>query len=428
MAIGLIANAWFVWTTDARLERQLAEIRAAGDPLTLADLARPPIPPEKNAATYLRQADADVKAIEAKIFNKDYFDGWGKQWSSENRLPSEGVKAVKAAMDAHPQAIPLLKQAAACEDYDAELDYSAAPAQLIAQLLPVAQGFRCYARVLEFRTHLLLAEGNYDEAAKNSLILFQISRLFNRNPMIVSYLVATTIRGIATNSLNRVLQIGPVSKDVRAALDAEISIQERMAGYDGYGWMITSERALALDLLQTFPDRNFWFVSRGVWNRRESAVLDWFGGWLKIAKDSSPYCQTEKAIHRLSEQVPTLDLPLLPAKIWGEPVDLLPATQAAHNAITRSRAMIRCLRVLNALQAHVPAGSNEIPKLTELGLPAETITDPFTGDPLHVKKTPQGWVVYSVGPNFQDDGGKVDDPTNGDVGIGPPPAAKAAKQ
>ena len=65
-------------------------------------------------------------------------------------------------------------------------------------------------------------------------------------------------------------------------------------------------------------------------------------------------------------------------------------------------------------------GSNEIPKLTELGLPAETTTDPFNGEPLHVKKLPQGWLVYSVGPNVQDDGGKVDDPNNGDVGVGPP--------
>ena len=83
--------------------------------------------------------------------------------------------------------------------------------------------------------------------------------------------------------------------------------------------------------------------------------------------------------------------------------------------------------MLNALQTHVPAGSNVVPKLTELGLPAETITDPFTGEPLHVKKTPQGWLVYSVGPNFRDDGGKLDDP-HGDVGVGPPPpVAKPAK-
>ena len=72
VAIGLVANAMFVWTTDTRLERQLAEIRAAGDPLTLADLAPKPIPPEKNAATYLRRAEADVEAIENEIEVPDF--------------------------------------------------------------------------------------------------------------------------------------------------------------------------------------------------------------------------------------------------------------------------------------------------------------------------------------------------------------------
>ena len=64
--LGLVANAVFVWTTDTRLERQLAEIRAAGDPLTLADLAPKPIPPEKNAATYLRRAEADVARLRTR--------------------------------------------------------------------------------------------------------------------------------------------------------------------------------------------------------------------------------------------------------------------------------------------------------------------------------------------------------------------------
>ena len=89
--------------------------------------------------------------------------------------------------------------------------------------------------------------------------------------------------------------------------------------------------------------------------------------------------------------------------------------------------MIRCLRVLNALQTHVPAGSNAVPKLADLGLPAETTTDPYTypRKPLHVKKLPQGWLVYSVGPNEQDDGGKLEDPMSGDVGVGPPSLPKA---
>ena len=57
-------------------------------------------------------------------------------------------------------------------------------------------------------------------------------------------------------------------------------------------------------------------------------------------------------------------------------------------------------------------------------LPVETTTDPFNGEPLRVKKMPKGWLVYSVGPNLQDDGGKLGDVDHGDIGVGPPPAAK----
>jgi hypothetical protein len=105
---------------------------------------------------------------------------------------------------------------------------------------------------------------------------------------------------------------------------------------------------------------------------------------------------------------------------------LLRSLGATFSSVARVRADIRALRVLNAMQTHVLAGSNEIPKLSELGLPANTTTDPFNGQPLHVKKTAQGWLIYSVGRNLRDDGGKLDDP-DGDVGVGPPkPAAGSA--
>ena len=90
-----------------------------------------------------------------------------------------------------------------------------------------------------------------------------------------------------------------------------------------------------------------------------------------------------------------------------------------------TRARVRSLRVLNALQGRVPAGSDKIPKLSELGLPVETTIDPFNGEPLHVKRLPQGWLVYSVGRDLQDDGGDFEN--NRDVGVGPlRPAAKSA--
>ena len=103
-----------------------------------------------------------------------------------------------------------------------------------------------------------------------------------------------------------------------------------------------------------------------------------------------------------------------------------PGFEMTYHATTRSQAMIRSLRVLNAIQARAPAGATEAPKLSGLGLPAEATVDPFNGEPLHVKRLPQGWLVYSVGWDLQDHGGTLDGAA--DFGVGPPPAARPAEK
>ncbi len=398
VAIGLIANAIFVWITDARLERQLAEIRAAGDPVTLADLARPPIPPEKNAATYLRRAEAGMAAIEKETMHVHSVS----ECPGFLMLP-EDQKAVKAAFAAYPNVIPLLEQAAACPDYDAQPDYTLPPQEFETKLLDFMSKVRSPGRVLGYRAELLVAEGNRDEAVRTALLVFRLARHFDHNPMIINYLVAIAVRGYAIRSANEALQTGPVSKEVRDALDSELAIQQPM---EGFVWAFKSERPY---VVAKFRDGvfNFWW-GRGIWYSEKSACLELFPTFIALAADPGPYRRIEQTIDAKGKKSILASL-------------LFPALKAAYNAVARVKAEIRSLRVLNALQTHVAAGSDAVPKLTDLDLPAEAITDPFNGEPLHVKKTPQGWLVYSVGPNLQDDGGKVDDPNNGDVGVGPPP-------
>ncbi len=398
MAIVLIANALFVWITDSRLERQLAAIRAAGDPVTLADLARPPIPPEKNAATYLRRAEAGVAAIEketAEVHPASECPGF-------IMLPKD-QKTVNAAFAAYPNVLPLLEQAAACPDYDVQLDYTLPPQEFQTKLLDLVNQVRSPARVLRYRARLEVAAGNRDEAVRTAVLILQLGRHFDHNPMIVSHLVAIAVRGIAIDSANEALQTGTVSKEVHDALDAELAIQQPMKGFAS---ALKSER---LFVMANFQEGifNFW-LSRGFWYSEKSACLELFPTLIALADDPRPYSQVEQTIDGEGKKAILASL-------------LAPSLKAAYVANTRAKAMMRSLRVLNALQAHPVQGSDTIPKLTDLGLPAEAITDPFNGEPLHVKKTPQGWFVYSVGPNLKDDGGKVDDPNNGDVGVGPPP-------
>jgi HAMP domain-containing protein len=407
VAIGLIANAILFWFTDSRLERQLAEIRAAGDPVTLADLARPPIPPEKNAATYLRRAEAGMAAIEKEtmhVHSVSECPGF--------LLPLEDQKIVKAAFIAYPNVIPLLEQAAACPDYDAQLDYTLPPQDFLTKMIDYMGKVRSPGRVLGYRAAVQLAAGNRDEVVRTALLIFRLARHFDHNPMIMDYLMSLAVRGYAIRSANEALQTGPVSKEVRDALDAELAIQQRM---EGFVWALKSERPYVVESFGNIPGGNLSFIGRGFWNMQRSACLDLFPTLIALAGDPRPYRQVEQTIDAKGKKSIMASL-------------MFPALKAAYNSVARVKALIRSLRVLNALQTHVAAGSDAVPKLTDLGLPAEAITDPFNGEPLHVKKIPQGWLVYSVGPNLQDDGGKVDDPNNGDVGVGPPlPLAKPGK-
>ena len=59
----------------------------------------------------------------------------------------------------------------------------------------------------------------------------------------------------------------------------------------------------------------------------------------------------------------------------------------------------------------------EVTGFIDLKLPEEETIDPFTGKPLVMKRLSDGWVIYSVGKDLQDDGGKVDD--RSDFGLGP---------
>jgi hypothetical protein len=406
VAIGLVANAWFVWSTDRRLERQLAAIRAAGEPLTLAELARKPIPPEQNAATYLRQAEADCAAIDRELWE---VPDWRAYWAEPvYPMPPAVRRTIKSVLDAHTKAIRLLEQAGACPDYDPQMSYNLPPEEFGERF----KRCRDCARVLRPQAELMVAEGRRDEAVRMALLLLRLARHFERIPTLSGYLVAATCDANAVDCANLAMQTGEVSRKVRDALDTELAAHEPL---DGLIWGMKGDRAWYLDSLRTLPGRNYWLIGRPLWNLRVSRYLEAKNTCLAIMASPGLYRHDTQAIQEVHQESKA-------------------NVVATHLLATRMRALIRSLRVLNAIQIHVRRGSNDMPKLAELGLPAETTTDPFTGEPLHVKRLPQGWLVYSVGPNLQDDGGTLIGSLgvtgdNWDVGVGPlRPADKPAEK
>src|ERR1700732_3884770 len=117
--------------TNSGLDRRIAAIRAAGDPVLLRDFARPAIAPEQNAATFLGQAQDDVNAI-----HKELAPVYDRSSYQKSKLTADDRKAIRTALDAHPQAIRLLEEAAACRDFNDQHYYTRNPQALIAGLLP----------------------------------------------------------------------------------------------------------------------------------------------------------------------------------------------------------------------------------------------------------------------------------------------------
>jgi hypothetical protein len=372
LAVLLICNVFLIWSSGSQLGAKLEALRAAGDPVTLTDLARPLLPPEENAAVFLHRARADVQAISQQL--RPIFDGTDYQ---AGRLGESDRTAVRAAFAAYPRLMPLLERAAACPDYDAEHDYAANPQALLGTLLSQADDFRAALNVLSLRARLQAAEGDRDAALQTCLRIFRLARHFDHEPTNIGYLVALAGRAVGVKAAELVLRAGPLSDQARAALEVELALHD---GFEGYARALKSERAFALDSMRVqVPD--VW-VNRFWLNYEQCDLIDLTEQHLALA--SQPLRDFKQGLATGGSGT----------RGWVTR-QLNPVLTRVREATDRARALVRCLRVLNALQRAVRPGAAE-PTITGLGLPAEAIRDPFADGPLQIQKVGADWLIRSA--------------------------------
>jgi hypothetical protein len=400
VVIVLVFNAFLIWLTGSQLEPRLLTLRREGYPIQLADLAREPIPTEKNADAYLIRAHIDLEAIQKELLvlypRKGYATG---KFSADERSRLETL------FSKYPSVVPLLEQASNCPDSGLQLNFRLPTTQFLQPYMDRTSHHRVLNRVLRTRSSLLLSEGRGDDALANQLVLLRLTRLWRREPLIFAYLVTAVCELGAMEGVNDVLQAGPVSPSARQALDAELALHDTLEGYDT---ALVTERAYALTSFREIPGAGFWLV-RGFQNRLAISLIDLIDCYRQ--KRSRPYV----SVVGDSKAAPSLTGGM---NLYGSLITLLePALIALREPAERTRAMSRAVRVLSALQQRGSIPGEPLPTLTELGLPEAVTVDPFNSKPLCVKKHAAGWMVYSVGANLVDDGGILDSKT--DIGAGP---------
>ncbi len=398
----LLFNAWFVYRTGKQLEAKVAEMKAAGKPVRFMDLARKPVPAEENAMTYINRVMSDVKAMQ-----KELYSSFPKGEHEKIPLSAEAKAKLESVVNAFPQIFPALEQASKCKIYDWQLDYTLPRSAFEnEQFLTHYNDARAVLRVLRARTSLLAANGQYDEAIINSIMEFKLLKLQSQESLLTLYFVTSGYRSYAAVTASSVLQLGPVSGESRKLLEDELA---SINFPEEYCNTLSTEKAYVLTAIDEFPWAKSWF-RRGFTNEGKLMAIQLIDHYSQNASrhfwDVTSDKKSEIAAPQKRQFYSVVVFDLL-----GPPIALSRLTMES------SRASIRSLRVLNALQAK-SVSADEVPKLSELGLPESETIDPFNGQPLIVKKLPEGWLVYSVGRNLADDGGKFDN--REDDGVGPP--------
>jgi hypothetical protein len=214
---------------------------------------------------------------------------------------------------------------------------------------------------------------------------------------------------MAVGDTNLVLRSGSLPLAAYTAIEQELALLDMP---ERFRQTLRSERGFGL---QSFHDLAVGVMAPTV------RLMPWFKNDMCDYLDVMAECIQSASLP--NSEWNSVNGPLRSRQLGPLVGSIPPALQQSHDAMVRIQAQLRSLRVLNALLQREQTGGTGEPTLAELGLPPEVTTDPFNDKPLQLKKLQAGWLVYSVGTNLEDDGGDLTD--NLDVGVGPPPDAKA---
>jgi hypothetical protein len=411
-AIGLVVNGMLAWRAELRLRSRLAAIRAAGAPASIAELAPEPIPDDENAAAIMEQIRPQLNEF-SKEYGRFYDSPLGKEYdeAGDKGEPAtkEQIDAIRAILAKYADLERLVAEASASEKFASRLDYSLDHTKFLDRLLDHIQVARMATRLLTWRGEVLLADGEQEQALDNGLQALRLARLHENEPTLVACLVAIAMRSTAAAQIYDALAAGPVSSELHQALDIEL------AKYDNPQQLVEvlmSERAVSADWLDSHRGEvpSVLFHMFG-WPLKsyQIGVLDAMEEQIELA--GQPW-------YKISERFGVGDSSA-PRTGHGTLADLLmPAVKAAYQARARSLAVSRSLRIYNALRQFAEKNGREAAGLEELGLPQEATIDPYSGEPLKLKDTDEGWIIYSVMENGVDDGG--DFKAIKDYGVAPP--------
>lgn len=285
----------------------------------------------------------------------------------------------------------------------------------VSTLLPHTQDARAFGTLLDYDALLRAQEGGADGALTSCRGILNCGRSIGDEPTLISMLVRIALNSLAAKKVERVLTQGEPSEAalsrVQHALEAEVEEPLLLNGVRG-------ERALSDGAMQAIQTGNLdprflvgfaggasrsgfaeLFRIPGMAKSIRAALLRYNNRFVEIAK--LPVEQQAGPLQEL--RAAEKELPLLARQTFAASLNVTGAFQ-------RNRADLRCAVVMLAVERYRRAKDRWPEALTDLvpAYLANVPLDPVDGAPLRYRRLADGVVIYSVGPDGQDNGGKLD--------------------
>lgn len=424
--VGLLVLGGVLWLciqlwSVPQLEAALEELRRSGAPVFVSDFAPEPLPEDENAATfYLKAFELPPAAfLSGKVPWKDPLASETvlDLWEELSRIPvfewsEDRLGAIRSLLERNRQALDWIAQGAERRACQFPLDYT----RDVDMLLPHLSSFRRWTKLLAFESLLLFREGRREAAYQRCRTAIRFSGHLSQEPILVCYLVSIAGLGITLDTLHQMLSddqgdpqayqwaledfgksglLGSFVRCMEWERASGISVWQKVMKEDPGGvWYLATGTPLPRPLRLLGP------MGRPILRLDEVEYLALMKSQIEVAK--LPYPEAKGKMEKLDAASDGLPFYCFLTKM------LAPASGAARRRELSIHARMDLARLAAAMKTYrYSHGSypDSLELLAVVGL-SDLPQDPFTGKSYMVQRKPEGFVVYSLGPDQTDDGGE----------------------
>lgn len=418
----------------AEVQQKLAELRAAGTPLTGKDLASPPVPAAENAAPlYLKAADL-IKDHRGNSFQGTF------GYSGADLSKPEDLAKLADLLRQDQKALDLVRQATDMPGCQFDTPYD----DLIMGIFPHLAKARSLAYMEASAAVMASHAGHHAEALDHLRQGFVLVRRIGDEGLYLSYLAARAMDMVLERAAEHVLSSGPLPEDGARALAEELRRldyhkllvrvvrTERVEGLQlfdlarqgkarGTSELLGDEDPLAEGALATYQSplagpiisRDELMFLTFMDRVEEAAGKPWAQAqallsqiWADLLKPDPELAEEEKKAQWLRDTAGDANKPSP-----FNPVIRLFVAQAYYTVRSRwsggNAAALRAVLdgALGLAVYHQRNGfyPDSLAGLQSVGWPVPL--DYYTGQPLIYRRQGEGFMLYSVGPDLKDDGG-----------------------